>query len=138
MGRKRTTMSQNGSYAETDEFITRTHVMPILWNDEVRERVIAEHRSNPIGKPGKAGVPGVQHSEELGHLLDKLRRHPTKGKEVMIALKPFEKYAIGILSGVRGGPITILDNEYYGSEDEIEHAIFLRRVAKLLEKYPKP
>jgi hypothetical protein len=135
---RKTTMSSNGSHAETEEFITQTHVMPILWDDEVRERIIGEHRKNPIGTPGKAGKPGVQHSEELGHLLDKLRRHPSKGKECMVAIKPFEKYAIGILPGVRGAQIEILDGEYYATEDECEHAIFLRRIKKMLSLFPKP
>jgi hypothetical protein len=135
---RKTTMSSNGSHAETEEFITQTHVMPILWDDEVRERIIGEHRKNPIGTPGKAGKPGVQHSEELGHLLDKLRRHPSKGKECMVAIKPFEKYAIGILPGVRGAQIEILDGEYYATEDECEHAIFLRRIKKMLSLYPRP
>src|ERR1700722_7619786 len=135
---RKTTMSSNGSHTETDEFITQTHVMPILWDDEVRERIIGEHRKNPIGTPGKAGKPAFQHSEELGHLLDKLRRHPSKGKECMVAIKPFEKYAIGILPGVRGAQIEILDGEYYATEDECEHAIFLRRIKKMLSLYPKP
>lgn len=138
MGRNGTTMSKNGSYTETDEFITRTHVMPMLWDDEIRTRIIEEHRNNPIGVPGLAGKPGIQHSEELGHVLDKLRRHPTKDKEVIIELDPFKKYAIGILSGYRGGPVTVLHDAYYKDRDEIEHAIFLRRVEKILKLYPKP
>lgn len=138
MSRNATTMSSNGAYTETDDFITRTHVMPLLWDDEIRTRIIEEHRVNPIGRPGKDGKPGVQHSEELGHVLDKLRRHPTKGKEVTVEIEPFKKYAIGILPGKRGARVEVLQDKFYTSEDEIEHAIFLRRVDKILRQYPKP
>lgn len=138
MSRSITSMAANTSYHETDEFITRVHVMPILWDDERRARIVAEHQRNPIGVPGKAGRPAVQHSEDLAHVLDKLRRHTTKGKEVKIAIEPFKKYAIGILPGKRGEPIKVLNNQVYESDDECEHAIFLRRLQKLLELYPKP
>ena len=138
MSRNATTMSSNGAYTETDDFITRTHVMPLLWDDEIRTRIIEEHRVNPIGRPGKDGKPGVQHSEELGHVLDKLRRHPTKGKEVTVEIEPFKKYAIGILPGKRGARVEVLQDKFYTSEDEIEHAIFLRRVDKIILHYPKP
>ena len=138
MSRNATTMSSNGAYTETDDFITRTHVMPLLWDDEIRTRIIEEHRVNPIGRPGKDGKPGVEHSEELGHVLDKLRRHPTKGKEVTVEIEPFKKYAIGILPGKRGARVEVLQDKFYTSEDEIEHAIFLRRVDKILRQYPKP
>lgn len=138
MLRARTSMTANAAYHETDDFITRFHVMPILWDDERRALVIEEHKRNPIGQPGKNGRPAVQHSEDLGHLLDKLRRNPSKGKEVKVAIVPFEKYAIGILPGKRGAPIEVLTDRYYASDDECEHAIFLRRVQKLLDGYPKP
>jgi hypothetical protein len=138
MARNITSMASNESHTLTDQFITRTHVMPILWNDELRAKITEEHRRNPVGVPGKAGQPAVQHSEELGHVLDKLRRHPTKGKEVKVAVEPFKKYAIGILPGVRGAPIEILEDKFYATEDECEHAIFLRRVDSILREYPKP
>jgi len=138
MARKTTSMATNESHTLTDEFITRTHVMPILWNDALRAKITEEHRRNPVGVPGKGGKPAVQHSEELGHVLDKLRRHPTKGKEVRVVVEPFKKYIIGILPGVRGAPIELLEDKSYATEDECEHAIFLRRVESILKKYPKP
>jgi len=138
MLRNSTSMSQNASWHATDEFITITHVMPILWDEKRRKAITDEHRDNPIGKPGKAGRPVVQHSDDLAHVLDKIRRAPLAGKEVRVELEPFKKYAIGILSGVRGGPVKILEDKYYATGDECEHAIFLRRVAAMLAKYPAP
>lgn len=138
MLRNSTSMSQNASWHATDEFITLNHVMPILWDENRRQAIIDEHRDNPIGKPGKAGKPVVQHSDELQHVLDKLRRAPLAGKEVRIEMEPFAKYAIGILPGERGKPITILEDQFYATGDECEHAIFLRRVAMMLDKYPAP
>jgi len=138
MMRNSTSMAQNASYHATDEFITITHVMPILWDPKRRNAIIAEHRDNPIGKPGKAGKPAVQHSDDLARVLDKLRRAPLPGKEVRVEIEPFKKYAIGLLPGVRGQPVTLLEDEFYATADECEHAIFLRRVENILKKYPAP
>ena len=48
--------------ASTDDFITRTYVLPLLSDPATRARLIEEHRINPVGKPGKAGKAGVGHS----------------------------------------------------------------------------
>ena len=138
MRRNATSMSQNASWHATDEFITLTHVMPILWDEARRQAIIDEHRGNPIGQPGKAGKPVVQHSDDLARVLDKLRRAALAGKEVRVEIEPFKKYAIGILPGKRGEPVTLLEGEVYPTGDDCEHAIFLRLVANILSKYPAP
>lgn len=138
MRRNATSMSQNASWHATDEFITLTHVMPILWDEKRRQAITNEHRENPIGKPGKAGKPVVQHSDDLARVLDKLRRAALAGKEVRIEIEPFKKYAIGILPGERGKPVRMVDGQLFATGDECEHAIFLRRVAMMLAKYPAP
>jgi hypothetical protein len=138
MIRNATSLSQNASHTATDEFITVTHVMPVLWDAERRRKITDEHRGNPIGKPGKAGKPAVQHSDDLARVLDKLRRAPLPGKEVRVEMEPFKKYAIGILPGVRGEPVTLLEDKFYSTADECEHAIFLRRVEAMLKRYPAP
>ena len=56
------------------------------------------------------------------------------GKLLTVCKKPHEDYRIGIASGVRGQPVEILE-ESYSSEEACEHAIFLKRVVALLEKY---
>ena len=77
----------------------------------------------------------VEHSKELRIVLDKLRRQPMAVKKyVTVCKKDFAEYRIGIVSGVRGKPVKIL-NDSFSSEEACEHAIFLKRVLELLEKY---
>ena len=56
------------------------------------------------------------------------------GKYITICKKDFKDYRIGICSGVRGKPVTILEDSF-SSEEACEHAIFLKRISELLEKY---
>ena len=134
MAAKPTGVQTNQGYLSTDDFITRTHVLPLLTNKASRAELIAEHRKNPIGQPGKAGKAGVQHSEALAHVIDKLRRAPMAGKYVRVCVTPHTDYRIGICSGVRGKPVKILD-ERHPSEDACEHAIFVKRVGDFLVSY---
>ena len=129
-----TGIQDNRGHSLTDEFITRTYVLPILTDPESKARIIEEHKNNPIGVPGKAGKEAIGHSDDLSRVLDKLRRAPMTGKYVRIAVKPHEGYNIGIVSGVRGAPVKILE-ESYPSEEACEHAIFVRRVEDLLASY---
>ena len=48
--------------------------------------------------------------------------------------KNFEDYRIGIVTGVRGEPVEILEDSY-SSEEACEHAIFLKRILDLLERH---
>ena len=120
--------------ASTDDYITRTYVMPLLTDEASRNRLIAEHRANPIGRPPHNGKAPVDHSQDLQTVLDKLRRAPMTGKYITICKKLHEAYCIGICSGVRGEPVKILDGSF-SSEEACEHAIFLKRIADLLAKY---
>ena len=56
------------------------------------------------------------------------------GSYVIICKKDFKDYRIGICSGVRGKPVKILEDSF-SSEEACEHAIFLKRIFDLLEKY---
>ena len=77
----------------------------------------------------------VEHSKELQIVLDKLRRQPMAVKKyVTVCKKDFEDYRIGIVTGVRGQPVEILD-ETFSSEEACEHAIFLKRILDLLERH---
>ena len=58
----------------------------------------------------------------------------TKPKYIKLLLNYFEDYRIGIVTGVRGQPVEILD-ESFSSEEACEHAIFLKRINRLLEEY---
>ena len=56
------------------------------------------------------------------------------GKYVSVCIRMFEQYKIGIASGIRGNPVEMLD-EIYSSEEACEHAIFLKRIADLMNYY---
>jgi len=43
-------------------------------------------------------------------------------------------YRVGITTGVRGEPVEITEDSY-SSEEACEHAIFLKRINRLLEEY---
>jgi hypothetical protein len=131
----KTGVQLNQGYTATDDFITRTWILPLLTDKAKRAKLIEEHRNNPVGKPGKAGKPAVQHSDDLARVIDKFRRAPQAGKYVRICVVPHKEYAIGVLSGVRGKPVKVLENKTYKSEDDCEHAIFVRRVDDFLAAY---
>ena len=132
---EKTGIQENRGHTLTDDFITRTYVLPLLTDAETKARIISEHKNNPIGVPGKAGKEAIGHSDDLARVLDKLRRAPMTGKYVRVCVKPHEGYNIGIVSGVRGQPVKILHDETYPSEEACEHAIFVRRVDDLLNSY---
>ena len=110
----------NESHTETDDYITRTYVMPLLFDDESRRRLIAEHRNSPVGNAPSNGRAAIEQSQDLRTILDKIRM--------------FEQYKIGIVSGIRGVPVDIQE-EIYSSEEACEHAIFLKRIADLMNHY---
>lgn len=88
----------------------------------VTPELIAEHAANPLG----------QHSDALERVLSYFRRQPLPGKYIVIATKPWQEYALGVLSGVRGQPAMLLDGPTFASEEEALHGVFLRRVQDLL------
>jgi branched-chain amino acid transport system permease protein len=89
----------------------------------VTDDLIAEHERKPLG----------QHSDALERVLNYFRRAPQSGKYIGVCTKPWEEWRIGVLSGVRGVPPTILADERFVSEDELQHGIFLRRVRDLMQ-----
>ena len=131
---KPTGVQTNQAHASTDDYITRTYVLPLLTDPESRRALIAEHKANPIATPPINGNPPVDHSKDLITVLDKFRRQPMEGKYLTVCRKLHEDYRIGICSGQRGVPVEILE-ESYSSEEAAEHAIFLKRIADILAKY---
>ena len=79
--------------------------------------LLAEHEADPTG----------HHSGDLQEVLAYFRRGPVAGKYIVVAEEPFAAYRIGVLSGERGTPITVLD-EVHPTERDVLHAIFLRRL----------
>ena len=134
MVKEKTGVQLNQGHTSTDDFITRKYVLPLLKDEKTRNRLIEEHRACPVGRAPHKGQPKVEHSKDLRTVLDKLRRQPMAGKLLTVCKRPFEDYRIGIASGVRGQPVEILE-ESFSSEEACEHAIFLKRIVALLEKY---
>ena len=136
MTKDKTGVQLNQGHTSTDDFITRKYVLPLLRDEKTRNRLIEEHRACPVGKAPALhkGQPGIEHSKELRTVLDKLRRQPMAGKYITVCKKDFKDYRIGVCSGIRGQPVKILEGSF-SSEEACEHAIFLKRVVELLEKY---
>ena len=136
MTKDKTGVQLNQGHTSTDDFITHKYVLPLLRDEKTRNRLIEEHRACPVGRAPALhkGEPGIEHSKELRTVLDKLRRQPMAGKYITICKKDFKDYRIGVCSGVRGQPVKILEGSF-SSEEACEHAIFLKRVVELLEKY---
>ena len=131
---KPTGVQTNAGHASNDDFITRTYVLPLLTDPESRDRLIAEHRANPVGRAATGGQPAIEHSLDLRTVLDKFRRQPMEGKLLTVCKRLHEDYRIGVCSGTRGKPVEILEGSF-SSEEACEHAIFLKRVAQLIEQY---
>jgi len=131
---RKTGVQENRGHTSTDDFITRTYILPILADKARRKAITTEHCNNPIGKPGLAGNAGVGHSEDLRRVLDKFRRAPMTGKYVLVQVKAHEDYRIGVASGIRGKPVKMLSKSY-ASQDDCEHGIFLKRVKDLMALY---
>ena len=106
----------------------------MLQDEEIRNRLIAEHKATPVGRAAHKGQSMVEHSKDLQTVLDKFRRQPMEGKYITIEKVQFKDYRIGICSGVRGTPVKILEDSF-SSEEACEHAIFLKRIVDFLEKY---
>ncbi|MFT5259399.1 MAG: hypothetical protein ACI810_001139, partial [Gammaproteobacteria bacterium] len=104
-------------------YITSTYVLPLLRDEETRNRLINEHRANPVAGPPKNGQPPIDHSKDLITVLDKLRRQGMAGKYITLCRRLHEDYRIGVCSATRGVPVKILE-ESYSSEEASEHAIF--------------
>ena len=134
MTKEKTGTQLNQAYTSVDDFNTIKYVLPLLRDEKTRNRLIEEHRACPVGRAAHKGQPMVEHSKDLIRVLDKLRRQPMPGKLLTVCKKPHEDYRIGIASGVRGKPVKILE-ESFSSEEACEHAIFLKRIMALLEKY---
>lgn len=90
----------------------------------ITDELIAEHERAPLG----------QHADALERVLAYFRRQPQPGKYVVVATRPWAEYRIAALSGVRGQPARIVDNETFPSEEAAMHGVFLRRVRELTER----
>jgi branched-chain amino acid transport system permease protein len=85
------------------------------------DELIAEHAASPLGP----------HSDALQRVMNYFRRQPQPGKYILVAVRPWQEYRIGTLSGTRGEVVKILGDEPFATEEDGLHGIFLKRVADL-------
>ena len=90
----------------------------------VTPEVIAEHQRDPSG---------VRHSDQLMRLLVHFRNAAIVDKYALRVDEPFKRYRLIALSGQRGVPPRLVDDQVYGSLPEAFHAVFLRRCQDLLD-----
>jgi branched-chain amino acid transport system permease protein len=89
----------------------------------IDDDLLAEHQARPLG----------QHSDRLERVLNYFRRGPQARKYVIVCTRAWEEWRIGVLSGQRGVPPTVLDDERFNSEAAALHGVFLRRVRDLMQ-----
>jgi hypothetical protein len=98
------------------------HIMRSKIRDLVDAELIEEHRRHPIG----------EHSPNLDVVLSYLRRSPNRdAPRLVLVAADSGGWRIAEWSRVRGDPLTMADGETYGSREEAEHAVFLRRLAQV-------
>jgi branched-chain amino acid transport system permease protein len=107
-------------YEERFDKQLRERLKTLLTDD-----VIAEHRDNPLGFKGG-------HSYALQQVVNYFRRAPMAGKYVIVCVEQWKDYRIGVSTGVRGKPPTVLDEPRFSTPDEVLHPVFLLRVRDLM------
>ena len=93
------------------------------------DELIEEHRRNPLGL----------HSADLYRVLYFLRGDPVPDvpRLVVVIVKPEQEWAIGEHSRQKGVPVLVREG-IYESVEEIEHAVFLERLAAVRATYGSP
>lgn len=88
----------------------------------ITDDLIAEHERSPLG----------QHSDVLERVLAYFRQLPVEGKYLIVATRPWEEYRIAALSGRRGEPARLLEDEDpFPTEEAAMHGVFVRRIRDL-------
>lgn len=85
----------------------------------VSPELVAEHAEDPR-----------EPSDALTRVLEYLRRAPLAGKYVVVAVRWFSDYRIGVLSGGPGTPVQIGERSF-GTARDAYHEIFLMRLREL-------
>ena len=59
MIKEKTGVQINAAHSHTDDFITKKYVLPLLRDEETRNRLIAEHKATPVGRAPHKGNPAA-------------------------------------------------------------------------------
>jgi branched-chain amino acid transport system permease protein len=89
----------------------------------ITDALIEEHRT----------TMGKRRSDALERVLAHFRRAAVADKYAVLAVKPFAEYRIVALSGRRGVPPRIVDDQVFNTPEDALHGVFLKRVRDLME-----
>jgi branched-chain amino acid transport system permease protein len=89
----------------------------------ITDQLVEEHRT----------TAGKRRSDALERVLAYFRRTAAADKYAVLAVKPFAEYRIVALSGRRGVPPRVVDDQVFHTPDEALHGVFLKRVQGLME-----
>jgi branched-chain amino acid transport system permease protein len=89
----------------------------------ITEDLIQEHRA----------TFGKRRSDALERVLTYFRSTAVADKYAALAVKPFAEYRIVALSGRRGVPPRVVDDQIFTSVEDALHGVFLKRVQDLME-----
>ena len=88
--------------------------------DPARTDLAAEFRERPFG----------EHSAELQALLIFMRRRENSGDFVVVCTKPHREWVLAVKQP-DGAPPTLLENERFGSLEDVERRVFAIRWERL-------
>lgn len=98
----------------SDQDILDRYVRALVTDD-----VIAENRANPYGP----------HSAALTEIHDFLRRNPDPDRPRYLVLVRDDGYVAAKRMLPKGTPPTVVDPTVHATRADVEHALFLRRLA---------
>jgi hypothetical protein len=115
-------------------FYPREHAMSLDPSDQaildrrvrqlVDDALVAEHRADPLGAVSR-------HSPELIEVLHFLRRNadPSLPRYLVLRQGFPPQWQIGARGPTTSAPVETVDDTRYASREDVEHAVFLRRLA---------
>jgi branched-chain amino acid transport system permease protein len=89
----------------------------------ISDELIEEHRT----------TAGKRRSDALERVLNYFRSAALTDKYALLAVKPFAEYRIVALSGRRGVPPRVVDDQVFKTPEEALHGVFLKRVRDLMD-----
>jgi branched-chain amino acid transport system permease protein len=115
-----------GGFQDKQPIVTRRFDEALL--DRLRaldlDALIAEYRESVAGP----------YSDDLLRLLIYLRRTTARERCVIFAARPFAEYRLVVLSDNPSVAPRPVEGEVYGTADEAQHAVFVRRVREAMRK----
>lgn len=89
----------------------------------ISDALIEEHRA----------TEGQRRSDALERVLTFFRSAAVADKYAILAVRPFAEYRIVALSGRRGIPPRVVDDQVFATPEAARHGVFLKRVQDLME-----